>query len=151
MASGSPEHHMDRLGCRLDHHSCNPVLAPEEWVGSSELTPWRIVDLISLTLRGALFKEGSPPNFHARRRQKLNIWQESQGTEQITRRTSRGNGELISVGFRTPYQRLLDGNTVIASTKPDDKQAPLNDVWRADDRSLTYRETVRAHLGATCQ
>src|SRR6516164_7016393 len=61
MASGSPEHHMDRLGRRLDNRSCNPVLAPEEWVGS--LTPPQIVDPISLTLRGALFKEGSPPHF----------------------------------------------------------------------------------------
>jgi hypothetical protein len=39
MASGSPEHHMDRLGRRLGDRSCNPVLAPEEWVGSSKLTP----------------------------------------------------------------------------------------------------------------
>jgi hypothetical protein len=45
MASGPPEHHMDRLGRRLGDRSCNPVLAPEEWVGSYKLTPWQIVSL----------------------------------------------------------------------------------------------------------
>jgi hypothetical protein len=37
MASGPPEHHMDRPGRRLGDRSCNPVLAPEEWVGSYKL------------------------------------------------------------------------------------------------------------------
>jgi hypothetical protein len=32
MASGSPEHHMDRLGRRLGDRFCNPVLAAEERV-----------------------------------------------------------------------------------------------------------------------
>ena len=35
MASGSPEHHMDRLGLRLGDRSCNFVLAAEERLGSS--------------------------------------------------------------------------------------------------------------------
>jgi hypothetical protein len=35
MASGSPEHHMDRLGFRLGDRSCNFVLAAEEWLGTS--------------------------------------------------------------------------------------------------------------------
>jgi predicted RNA-binding Zn-ribbon protein involved in translation (DUF1610 family) len=33
MASGSPEHHMDRLGHRLGDRSCNFVLAAEERLG----------------------------------------------------------------------------------------------------------------------
>jgi hypothetical protein len=42
MASGSPEHHMDRLGHRLGDRTRNPILAPEERIGSSNLTRRRI-------------------------------------------------------------------------------------------------------------
>jgi hypothetical protein len=35
MASGSPEHHMDRLGRRLGDRICNSVLAAEERLGTS--------------------------------------------------------------------------------------------------------------------
>jgi hypothetical protein len=38
MASGSPEHHMDRLGLRLGDRFCNFVLAAEERLGSSSRT-----------------------------------------------------------------------------------------------------------------
>ena len=38
MASGPPEHHMDRLGRRLGGRSFNLVLAAEERIGSPNLT-----------------------------------------------------------------------------------------------------------------
>jgi hypothetical protein len=34
MASGSPKHHVDRLGHRLGDRSDNPALAPEERIGT---------------------------------------------------------------------------------------------------------------------